>query len=44
MENATEQIRIYPSTYKLLKEKADKRRTSIAQVLLEELPVENRES
>lgn len=36
-ENASEQIRVYLSTYTLLKEKADLKRTSIAQVLLEEL-------
>ena len=37
LETASEQIRVYPSTYKKLKEKADKKRTSIAQILLEEL-------
>lgn len=35
MEKATEQVRVYPSTYTLLKEKADARRTSIAQVIFE---------
>lgn len=37
LETATEQVRLYPSTYKKLKEKAKKRHTSIAQIVLEEL-------
>jgi len=37
MEKATEQVRVFPSDYKKLKDEADKRRTIMAQVLHEKL-------
>ncbi len=40
-ENASEQVRVYPSDYKYLTEEAKKRRTIVAQIIHEALEVKD---